>query len=127
MNYLTEEHIIRINQQQIEMYSPDETHILVSETALNMCVEQPKQETFGMELYPNIEDKAGILYINLAKKHCFGNANKRTATMALLVFLAINGKELKATPKELEDFVVEVVVSTFDKEVVSKWIRERLN
>ncbi|MGO3416967.1 MAG: type II toxin-antitoxin system death-on-curing family toxin [Lactococcus cremoris] len=127
MKFLTEQQIITMNKQQIEMYSPKESHIIVSKTALNMCIEQPKQEVFGQELYPTLEEKAGILYINLAKKHCFGNANKRTAVMALLVFLSINGKELTVTPKELEDFTVNLVVSDFDKNMVSQWIKERIN
>ncbi|QGG48836.1 type II toxin-antitoxin system death-on-curing family toxin [Heliorestis convoluta] len=56
-------------------------------------------------------EKAGALLESLAKNHAFHNANKRTAFLALLQFLAYNGYHFEMHPKKAVDFVVDVVKS----------------
>lgn len=106
--YLTEEQIVLINVMQIETYNPTEQVGVKEPNALNMCVEQPKQEVFGRVLYPTLEDKAAILYELLVNKHCFYNGNKRTAAMALYTFLSLNGFELTASNQDLVEFTVSI-------------------
>lgn len=60
-------------------------------SALDMAINQPSQSFLGEDLYPSIYDKAAILAINLAKKHPFYNGNKRTALLAMVTSLEING------------------------------------
>lgn len=90
---LTDKELIAMNVYLIKSGSPAEPIGFAEPTALNMCVESINQSVFGQELYPTLEEKAAILYINLIKKYCFYNANKRTAHMALLIFLKLNGKK----------------------------------
>lgn len=106
--YLTEEQIFLINVIQIETYNPSEQVGIKEPNALNMCIEQPKQEVFSQVLYPTIMDKAAILYELLVNKHCFYNGNKRTAAMALYTFLDLNGFELSASNQDLVEFVVSI-------------------
>lgn len=75
----------------IGKYSPKEPVGIADLNSLQMIIEQPKQEIFGKVLYPDIYSKAAIIWINLIKKHPFYNANKRTAVLALHMFLAMNG------------------------------------
>ncbi|MEI4780353.1 type II toxin-antitoxin system death-on-curing family toxin [Streptococcus pasteurianus] len=91
MKYLTAEDIIKINVMVIGKYSPNEPVGIANSNSLQMIIEQPKQEIFGKVLYPDIYSKAAIIWINLIKKHPFYNANKRTALLALHMFLAMNG------------------------------------
>ncbi|MGT2799553.1 type II toxin-antitoxin system death-on-curing family toxin [Streptococcus marmotae] len=91
MRYLSVEDIIKINVAIIQKYSPKEPVGITDANSLNMIVEQPKQEIFGKTLYPTIESKAAILWINLIKKHPFKNANKRTAFIAMQMFFQLNG------------------------------------
>lgn len=91
MKYLTAEDIIKINVMVIGKYSPNEPVGIANSNSLQMIIEQPKQEIFGKILYPDIYSKAAIIWINLIKKHPFYNANKRTALLALHMFLAMNG------------------------------------
>lgn len=91
MRYLTAADIIKINVMVIGKYSPKEPVGIADPNSLQMIVEQPKQEIFGKVLYPDIYCKAAIIWINLIKKHPFYNANKRTAVLALHMFLAMNG------------------------------------
>lgn len=90
MKYLSAEDIIKINVMVIGKYSPKEPVGIADPNSLQMIVEQPKQEILKI-LYPDIYSKAAITWINLIKKHPFKNANKRTAVLALHMFLAMNG------------------------------------
>lgn len=90
---ITNKKLIAINVYLIQSGSPAEPIGVKQPTALNMCVESVNQSEFGKELYPTLEEKAAILYINLIKKHCFHNGNKRTAHMAMYIFLKLNGKQ----------------------------------
>lgn len=92
-------------------------------TALDMCVALPKQHVFGKELYPTLFDKAAILYQKLVQKHCFYNANKRTALVAVHTFLRLNGVNLQVNNKEIEDYTVAVATDqTLTWERISVWL-----
>lgn len=125
IRYLTEQELIIINSLQIKRYSPQEPIGVKEPTALNMCVSLPAQYVFGKELYPTIFDKAAILYQKLVQKHCFYNANKRTALVVLHSFLRLNHINLHVDNKTMEDYTVMVAT---DKELtwqlVAKWIEE---
>ncbi|KAF1302001.1 type II toxin-antitoxin system death-on-curing family toxin [Candidatus Enterococcus willemsii] len=129
--YLFIEEIIFFNKLQIETFSPAEPIGVADRNALEMIVEQPKATVFGGDVYKDISEKAGILFINLVKKHPFFNANKRTAAMALDVFLAMNGYHLELTNKMLADLTVEVAIfdGDFDqlKNNISSKIRNNLS
>lgn len=87
MRYLSTKEIIKINAKVILRHSPGEMIGVKDANALDMAVKQPSQAVFNQELYPEIYEKAAILAINLAKKHPFHNGNKRTALVAMLLFL----------------------------------------
>lgn len=121
MIYLSEEDIMLMNDRLIERYSPNEPRALVDGAALNMIVNLPQLDVFGQELYPNVFDKAMIVFVQLVKKHCFVNANKRTATYALIKFLRLNGYRLVSDVSGLVSFSVEVEVQPMTDENLSKW------
>lgn len=111
MNYLTAEDIIRINVMVIGRYSPKESAGISDLNSLQMIVEPPEQEILGKVLYPDIYNKAAIIWVNLIKKHPFYNANKRTALLALHMFLSMNGFQSNISFKDGLDKTVEI--STF--------------
>lgn len=113
MNYLTAEDIIKINVMVIGRYSPKEPADLNS---LQMIVEPPKQEILGKVLYPDIYSKAAIIWVNLIKKHPFYNANKRTALLALHMFLSMNGFQSNISFKDGLDKTVEIATFQGDFE-----------
>lgn len=91
INYLDVKTLVTINANVILQLTPKEPVSVLDAGALDIIVEQPKGESFGRTLYPDIYDKAGVLFINTVKKHAFANGNKRTAWAAMIVFFAING------------------------------------
>lgn len=106
--YPTEEQIILMNTFLIKNISPNEMIGLREPSALNMSIQSMKQTVLGEEVYPSIEEKAAILWINLIKKHCFHNGNKRTAYMALHAFLRQNHLLLQLEAEEAADLCVEI-------------------
>ena len=62
---------------------------------LDSALENPFQSFGGEELYPTIQAKAARLGYGLIKNHCMIDGNKRIGTHVMLVFLVLNGIELK--------------------------------
>lgn len=130
INCLTAENVIKFNAYVIGTFSPKETIGIKDASALQMSVAQPNQVVFDEELYKTIYDKAAILFINIATKHCFHNGNKRTAWLSLIVFFDINGYDTSFPREEGVEFTLDVVNSnskgeSFEelKNKVSKYLR----
>ena len=111
MKYLKVEDIIRINAKLITKTSQGELIGIKDASALDMAINQPKQIVFGEDLYPTIYDKAAILAINLAKRHPFQNANKRTALVSMLVFFNMNGYTTVLDRQEAVQFILNITTS----------------
>ncbi len=62
---------------------------------------RPFHMAFGAELWPTLPEKAAALFHSLSCNHCFFNGNKRTAVIALDLFLALNGHILAMTSDEI--------------------------
>ncbi|MCI6871182.1 type II toxin-antitoxin system death-on-curing family toxin [Streptococcus hyointestinalis] len=120
MKYLSAEDIIKINVMVIGKYSPKEPVGIADPNSLKMIVEQPKQEIFGKVLYPDIYSKAAIIWINLIKKHPFYNANKRTAVLALHMFLAMNGYHSNLSLNDSLEKTIEIATFQGDFEVLKE-------
>lgn len=109
INYLTEKDILVINARVIprEGATGQKPHVRDAE-ALHFLVVQPKQTSFGQELYPSFAEKAGILLIKLVKKHVFEDANKRTTAIAFLLFLRRNSYELTCDWQDLANQILKI-------------------
>lgn len=94
---------------------------------LESAISTPFQTFGGQDLYPSIIDKAARLCYGLAKNHPFRDGNKRSAVHSMLVFLYINGIELKYTQLELEEMIIAVADSRMPSDELKKWIEERIN
>lgn len=120
MNYLQVEDVVRINTKLISETSQGELIGIKDAAALDMAINQPKQIVYGEELYPTIYDKAAILAINLAKKHPFQNANKRTALVSMIVFFTINGYTTNFERKEAVQFILDITTSKQDFDTLKR-------
>lgn len=88
---------------------------------LESAVTVQQQIVFGEELYPTLYAKAAAMMRGIVADHPFVDGNKRTATMSVVVLLELNGATLIATPKELEDFAVQVAVEHLSVQDVAAW------
>ena len=77
----------------------------------------------GKELYRGLLVKAAVYFESLARHHVFVNGNKRTAVAASARFLFVNGLELVATNRAVENFAVKVVVEKLAVEDIAVWLK----
>jgi hypothetical protein len=54
--------------------------------------------------------------------HPFNDANKRTAALAMEVFLDLNGYELQQTDEEIETMIVALAANTVDQGEFFAWV-----
>src|SRR3989344_2210024 len=119
MKYVSGEEILILHSELI-----DETggsHGVRDAGLLISIAEKPKMQFGGKELYKGIFKKAATYLESLAKFHIFIDGNKRTAITVGARFLFLNGYELTATNKEVEDFVIEVVIKKLDLKTIADW------
>ena len=80
-------------------------------------------QTFGGEpVYPSLQAKAARLGFGLVSNHPFVDGNKRTGAHVMLVFLALNGVELRYEQQELIDVFLSVASVGSDWRDLQQWI-----
>lgn len=122
--YPSAQEVREIHEFVIQLYGG--TFGLREEGLLESALASPRQTMFDEELYPDLAAKAAILLIGLAKNHPFVDGNKRTAFLATLRFLEINGYTLAAAEDELFNLIQNIVSSQVEKEQVTKWFLTHL-
>lgn len=80
-------------------------------------------QTFGGEpVYPSLQAKAAQFGFGLIRNHPFVDGNKRIGAHTMLVFLAVNGIELRYEQQELIDIVLSVAAGQIDRQGLLQWI-----
>ena len=72
---------------------------------------------------PDVCDLAAAYAFGLAKNHPFIDGNKRTAFVALELFLALNGRELTADDAQCVVTMLAVAAGTLNEAMLADWIR----
>ena len=121
IQYISLEEILRIHFQVIEDYGG--SHGVRDEGRLKSVVNAPKQEVFGEEQYSSLFDKAAVYLRNIIGDHPFSDGNKRTAITICGIFLSRNGKQLNASPKNLEEFTISVATKHLSIKDISNWLQ----
>ena len=82
----------------------------------------------GVEFYPDLVTKARVLVVHLTKNHPLPDGNKRAAYLAMIEFLARNGRQFLATDVGgAIDMMVKIAGSEVDPAEVDDWIRRQLH
>jgi death-on-curing protein len=97
---------------------------LRDEGLLDSAISLPFQSFSNIDFYPSLESKAARLCYGLVKNHAFVDGNKRIGAHSMLVFLAINGCELKYTQKELYTIILDIASDKHGYENLLQWIIE---
>ena len=122
MKKLSKEQILMLHSQLISQFGGSDG--VRDYNLLESALEVPFQSFGGEELYPTIQSKATRLGYGLIKNHCMIDGNKRIGTHAMLVFLALNGIELKYTQKELYETILAVADGSLEYEGFLQWVLE---
>ena len=125
MRKLSKEQILMLHSQLIEETGGSDG--VRDYNLLESAIESPFQSFGGDELYPTIQAKAARLGYGLIKNHCMIDGNKRIGTHAMLVFLALNGIELKYTQRELYETILDVAAGRLEYEGLLEWVIKHQN
>ncbi len=123
MRYLTYSELIFINGKVL-----DDEHIMagkqkVRDIDLLLAAEaRPQASAFGADAYPTLREKAAALMHSIARNHPFKDGNKRTATVAMLLMLEVNGQQVRWTPTEALDMIVAVAEGHQDMLALANWL-----
>ena len=120
MRRLSKEQILLLHTQLIEEFGG--TDGVRDYNLLDSALETPFQSFAGVELYPTIQAKAARLGYGLIKNHTMLDGNKRIGAHTMLIFLALNGIEMKYTQKELYETVLSVVEGSLEYEDLLRWV-----
>lgn len=122
MQYLSSDDIVYIHDQIVQQTGGS---LGVREPSLLASIASKAQTSFsGTELYPDVFTKAAAVYEALCNYHVFVDGNKRTAVLAADRFLSINGRQLTATNRQIEDYTVFVATRNPDINDVAGWLKE---
>ena len=89
---------------------------------LEAAVSTQHQVVFGEELYATVFAKAAALIRGIIGDHPFTDGNKRTAMLAGLTLLEVNGYNFIAQRGELENFAVRVATDHLDIDAIADWL-----
>ena len=122
MKHLKAEEVLVIHSEVIDatggLHGIREVNLFLS------IIEKPKSKYAGNDLYLGIYSKASAYLESFLQYHVFLDGNKRTAIAAASRFLFINGYELATTNKEVEIFVLKIVVEKMDIKTISAWFKK---
>src|SRR5207302_257451 len=86
---------------------------------------RPFQSAFGEDAYPTDIDKAAALFHGIISSHAFVDGNKRTATFAVLIYLAARDLVDDISPLQvrlLGEVALETASTGLTVEEIAKWI-----
>ncbi len=122
---LTVDHIVELHRLALTLGNGGRdgvrSHHLLASAAL-----QPYQSLFGQDAYPTVPEKAAAHAFFIAENQPFVDGNKRTAALALTVFLDLNGYDLiEAHDTELAEVLNALGSGEIDEGAFFTWVCER--
>jgi death-on-curing protein len=93
---------------------------------LEAAIATQTQNIFGEELYITITDKAAAMIRGIIADHAFVDGNKRTAMLAGLTLLSINGLDCLFEKEEIENCAVRIATHKLDVPQISVWLNAHI-
>ncbi len=115
--YLNTVELIIINEELIGHQSQ-----LRDVDLLEAAVLRPQASAFGEDAYPTISEKAAAFFHSLSRNHAFVDGNKRTSTVAVLLFLELNGYRVTWEPQAALEFILDISTGIHDIAAITQWL-----
>ena len=110
--------IIAIHDEQLEQFGGPSG--LRDRGLLESALARPlNQYAYGKD---DLAALAAAYGFGLAKNHSFVDGNKRTALLAIVTFLGLNGREFTASETEAAVTMLGVASGEIDEEELARWI-----
>lgn len=124
MRYLTYSELIFINGKVLNDERIMSGTTKVRDIDLLLGSEQrPQASAFGQDAYATLTEKACVLMHSLARNHPFKDGNKRTATLALLMILEVNGARVVWDESEALGRIIALAEGRSEWEIMAQWLQ----
>jgi len=120
VKYLTHDEVVDLNamlfpgRQSTRMTQTDRDSVAHSHESCEWC-DAPQQKFFGHEQFQTMEAKSYAIVRAIAQQHPFEDGNKRTASLAVVLFLDKNGFKLKTTLPREDVLVFEKILKYYGR------------
>lgn len=98
---------------------------LRDENALEAALARARQK-WTNEPKSDLSTLAAAYAFGVATAHPFNDGNKRSAFLAMAIFLGLNGKELDATETEVVQVMVALASGSLTELQMASWVRDHL-
>ena len=126
MRYVTVDELVYINQQVVTgeaIHSIVEGKRAVRDIGLlESAAARPMASAFGQDAYETLGEKAAVLLHSVARNHAFADGNKRTATVATLFMLAVNGQTVTWDDNEALSWIIAIAEGKQTPEAFAAWL-----
>ena len=99
---------------------------LRDEGLLSSALSRPENAYQYSNPKPDVAELAAAYGFGLAKNHPFNDANKRTALIAMRLFLKLNGYDLTASPEDKYRMIIRVAASDISEDELAQWLRKHV-
>jgi death on curing protein len=122
IHYITYQYVIEVHDSLIDEYGGRKG--ILNEGLLRSALEMPKARFDGKDLHRTIFDKTAAYLFHLIQNHPFVDGNKRTASMAAMIFFASNcKKEFTIFDAEYQEIILGVAQGFVTKKRIAKFFR----
>lgn len=123
--FLGLDEVIEIHHDQIIRYGghPGVRDIGILKSAIAM----PSATFDGNFLHTNIYEMAAAYLFHIVRNHPFIDGNKRTAAVASVVFLMLNGIDFHAEENDFEKVVIFAAEGKTDKATIAQFFASNTN
>ena len=91
-------------------------------TLLEAAAGRPMLSAFGQDAYPTVADKAAALLHSIARNHPFIDGNKRTATVAAVFMLAVNGRVVAWDTDDALAHILDMAEGRLAPAAFARWL-----
>lgn len=95
------------------------------EDALESALARPKQKWTYADA-PDLALLAAAYGFGLARNHPFADGNKRTAFLAMAMFLGLNGYEIETSEVDVVQTILALAAGKLSEEDLAHWVRRCL-
>ena len=120
-----------IHEQSISNFGGDPGHCDYTDGRIDAILAQ-QFPVFGFDKYPDVFQKAAMLWYFLTKGHCFVDGNKRVGIQSSIVLLIVNGFIDNLDDDEGYSKSMEIAASTLPEserdsyiETLATWLSKR--
>ncbi len=121
VEFLTLDEVLSLHADQIARYGGS---ALVRDVGLlESALAMPAATLGGELLHASLDEQAAAYLFHLVKNHPFVDGNKRTALVAMLAFLGLNGRRLEAPDDDLIELVLGVAEGRITKAEIAVFVQ----